>query len=595
MEYKEETRICQNCKLKFIIEPDDFLFYEKISISAKYKIPAPTWCSECRFQRRCLFRNERKLFRNVDGVTGNPILALFPPEAKFPIYEDSYWFSDNWDPFSYGIDFDRSKPFLFQLHELSLKVPHRQLDATNMVKSDYSGNADNLKNCYLIFNASTDEDSAYGNAIDFCKNCFDNSHITSSERCYESFWLNKCFDTHFSSQCDECVSVYFSKNCTGCSNCFGCVNLRNKSYCYFNEQLSKEKYNEKIKSLNISKWSNLKEIKEKANNFWLNFPVKYTQGVKNYNCLGEYISNSKNVRNSYLIRGGEDLKYVHYSQTPGSKDCFDATVSGYNSEQIYESMTCGWNSSQVRFSFECWDGGIDFEYSMFCGKKANHIFGSVSVNSGDYVILNKKYNKEEFYKLRDEIRKHMNDMPYIDSKGRVYKYGEFFPPEFSPFAYNDTITPEQFPLSKEEILSYGANWYEVPKNEYTVSINSINISDDIIDVSDDILKEIISCDKCKRAYKIIPNELQFLRYSKLPIPRYCVDCRHKERISQRNKSKLYKRQCCCSGDHSSNSKYSNTIEHSHGKEKCQNEFDTSYSPERPEIVYCEKCYQQEVY
>src|ERR1035437_9766361 len=128
MVYKEENRICQNCKKDFIIEPDDFSFYEKISSSAKYKIPTPTWCPDCRFQRRCLFRNERKLFRNIDGVTGNSILSLFPPEAKFPIYNDSYWLSDNWDPFSYGIDFDKSRPFLSQLYELSIKIPHRQLD-----------------------------------------------------------------------------------------------------------------------------------------------------------------------------------------------------------------------------------------------------------------------------------------------------------------------------------------------------------------------------------------------------------------------------------------------------------------------------------
>ncbi len=31
------------------------------------------------------------------------------------------------------------------------------------------------------------------------------------------------------------------------------------------------------------------------------------------------------------------------------------------------------------------------------------------------------------------------------------------------------------------------------------------------------------------------------------------------------------------------------------KEGCQNEFETSYAPDRPEIVYCERCYQQEVY
>lgn len=586
---------CQNCKHDFTIEPDDFSFYEKVSIFAKYKIPAPTWCPECRFQRRCLFRNERKLFRNIDGVTGKPILALFPPEAKFPIYDDSYFVSDNWDPFSYGMDFDRSRPFLAQLYELAIRVPHRQLDAINMVRSDYSGNADNLKDCYLIFNTTSTENSAYGNAIDYSKNCFDNSHITSSEKCYESFWLNKCYETYFSSQCEECVSVYFSKNCVGCSNCFGCVNLRNKSNCFFNEQLSKEEYSEKIKSLDISKWSNLIKIKKEANNFWLNFPIKYTQGIKNYNCSGEYVSNSKNVIDSYLVRGGEDLKYVQYSQTAGSKDCMDATVCGFNSEQIYECITCGWNSGQTRFCFECWDGGIDFEYSMFSGKKANHVFGSISVNSGDYVILNKKYLKDEFYKLRDEIRKHMDEMPYIDSNGRVYKYGEFFPLEFSPFAYNDTIAPEQFPLSKEEIISYGAKWYEVPKTEYEVSMKSDEISDDINDVNDTILEEIISCEKCNRAYKIIHEELQFLRQNNLPIPRYCINCRHNERISQRNKSKLYKRECCCNGGSSSNNKYSNTAKHSHGNDSCTNIFETSYAPDRPEIIYCEKCYQQEVY
>jgi len=34
--------------------------------------------------------------------------------------------------------------------------------------------------------------------------------------------------------------------------------------------------------------------------------------------------------------------------------------------------------------------------------------------------------------------------------------------------------------------------------------------------------------------------------------------------------------------------------HDH-KEKCPNEFETSYSPTREEIIYCERCYQKEVY
>ncbi|NVN97437.1 hypothetical protein HXX01_04405, partial [Candidatus Nomurabacteria bacterium] len=54
---KSETKVCQNCKLDFTIEPDDFLFYEKI------KVPAPTWCPDCRMIRKMVWRNERTLYR----------------------------------------------------------------------------------------------------------------------------------------------------------------------------------------------------------------------------------------------------------------------------------------------------------------------------------------------------------------------------------------------------------------------------------------------------------------------------------------------------------------------------------------------------
>ncbi len=589
MEYKPETKQCQNCKKDFIIEIDDFSFYEKI------KVPPPTWCPTCRFQRRCTFRNERKLFRNIDAISKKPVLSLYPPEAGFPIYEDSYWWSDNWDPCDYGVSFDRSKPFLLQLYQLSKRVPFMRSDAVRMVRSEYSANASDLKDCYLIFNSSGTENSAYGNAVDYCKNVFDNSHIQSSEKCYESFWLNKCYDTHFSSLCEECVSVWFCKNCQGCMNCFGCVNLRNKSYCIWNEQYTKDEYFEKIKSFNPYKWADLNNLKKEVKNFWLDFPNKYSQGVRNNSCSGDYISNSKNVKNSYLIREGQDLKYVQYGLVPSLRDCMDLSVSGNNSELIYESVTSGWNSSNMKFCVECWDGGSDFEYSIFCGKKASHVFGSVGIKSGEYVILNKKYSKEEFYRLKEEIIQHMNDMPYIDNKDRVYKYGEFFPPEFSPFAYNDTISPEHFPLSKNEILEYGANWYEVPKSEYDITIKAKDLPSDINDAHDDILGEVISCEDCGRAYKIIQTELQFLKQNNIALPRYCINCRHDQRISQRNRNKLYKRVCGCSGEISSNGKYKNEVVHDHKNNPCTNEFETSYAPERPEIVYCEKCYQQEVY
>ncbi|MFH1388212.1 MAG: hypothetical protein ABIG88_02825, partial [Patescibacteria group bacterium] len=187
-------------------------------------------------------------------------------------------------------------------------------------------------------------------------------------------------------------------------------------------------------------------------------------------------------------------------------------------------------------------------------------------------------------KLRTKIIKHMNDMPYTDKKGRIYKYGEFFPPELSPFGYNETIANEYFPLTKEEALKQGYNWNDKPKNEYKPTIKASNLPDNIKDVDNSILKEVIECEnvrplgsnKCTGSgvFRLIPTELKFYKKMNLPLPRLCPDCRHRERIKQRNPLKLWKRKCM--------------------KKGCHNEFQTTYSPDRKEIVYCEKCYNKEV-
>jgi hypothetical protein len=49
-------------------------------------------------------------------------------------------------------------------------------------------------------------------------------------------------------------------------------------------------------------------------------------------------------------------------------------------------------------------------------------------------------------------------MPYVDKEGRVYKYGEYLPIEMSPWAYNETLAHEYFPLTKEEAVAQGYRW-----------------------------------------------------------------------------------------------------------------------------------------
>lgn len=129
------------------------------------------------------------------------------------------------------------------------------------------------------------------------------------------------------------------------------------------------------------------------------------------------------------------------------------------------------------------------------------------------------------------------------------------------------------------------------KNNYKITLKNENIPDNIKDASKDILTQTIECGHwgscehaCTGAFRLIETELDFLKRMSLPLPRLCPNCRHHERLLLRNSPNLYNRVCMCDKN-----------SHFHGQEKCEVAFKTSYAPDRSEIVYCEKCYQQEVY
>lgn len=41
------------------------------------------------------------------------------------------------------------------------------------------------------------------------------------------------------------------------------------------------------------------------------------------------------------------------------------------------------------------------------------------------------------------------------------EWGEFFPHEFSPFGYNETVAQEYFPMTEGEVRTKGWNWKEL--------------------------------------------------------------------------------------------------------------------------------------
>src|SRR3989344_1003295 len=184
-----EPRQCQNCKSNFVIEPDDFAFYEKIHV------PPPTWCPECRFLRRLIWRNERTLYKRTCSACSNSIITVYNPKAEVVVYCADCWWKDNWDPIDYGQAYDFSKPFFEQFHALRKRVPVPAVHSlhTTLVNSEYTNMVGNLKNCYLIFNSDYNENCSYGTEIEHSKECYDNILIDECELCYGNVNCQKCF------------------------------------------------------------------------------------------------------------------------------------------------------------------------------------------------------------------------------------------------------------------------------------------------------------------------------------------------------------------------------------------------------------------
>ena len=595
MEYESENRICQNCKKDFVIESEDFNFYQKI------KVPPPTFCPLCRAQRRMAWRNESNLFKRKSDFSGKEIFSAFSPESKVKVYEKDVWLSDMWEPMDYGINYDFSKSFFEQFNKLLQIVPLKNLNVIQGVNSDYCNNATNPRNSYLVFNTKDAEGCMYSNGSTSLKDCIDTSNCAKSEGCYESFWLISCTNTFFSSQCSNSYDIYFCRDCVNCHDCFGCVGLRGKGYYLFNKPYTKEEYNSKVEEFNISSYKNLQNVLKQTQEFWKKFPKKFIEGYQNVNVSGNYISNSKNVRDSSLIRDGENMRYCQYVQElPGSKDCYDYTAWGDSNELIYECTACGSGTNSIKFCYNVQENSHNIEYSYMCSG-SSYLFGCIGLKKKQYCVFNKQYTKDEYFLLVERIKSQMNEVLYIDKKGRVYKYGEFFPVEFSPFAYNDTLAQEFFPKIKEEVEKEGFLWRDQVERNYVATLKAMDLSNDLEETKDKIISDIIECahegkcnDKCTKAFRIIEKELQFYRKNKIPLPRLCPKCRNAKRLKQRALLEIVYKKCDCNGLSSKNGIYKNTVLHFHGEKDCSDEFETSYT-NKEDILYCEKCYQQEVY
>ncbi|MCX6753738.1 MAG: hypothetical protein NTV03_01635 [Candidatus Nomurabacteria bacterium] len=564
---ESEIKNCQNCKKDFTIEPDDFLFYEKM------KVPPPTFCPHCRLARRLIWKNERSLYKRKCDMCQKNIIAMYDEKAIFPVYCSECYKSDKWEASIYAQDYDFSKSFFKQWHELMNKVSRQSLwQFGDSINSEYANFIYFVKNVYLSSSVLTGSEYVYfSNNIDNSKQIIDSYNLIDNELIYEGMGGTKNYNCQYCYWSANCIDCNFILDCNNCQDCFGCVNLQNKRFCFENIQLTKEDYAEKLKLYNIGSYKFVNKYIEKFRTFSLNFPRKYARTINSFDSTGDELRNNKNTLVSFNVYDSENLKYTY--RCVHAKDSMDICHS--YAEQAYEHAFAGAENSQnIKFVITGEAALSMVEYVDAC-KSSSNLFGCIGLKNKQYCILNKQYAKEEYEELIPKIKEQMNEMPYVDAKGNVYKYGEFFPYELCPFGYNEAVINDHFPLTKEEIIERGYKYKEKIDNKYTITLKANDIPDDIKEINESILNEVIECEVSGKAFKITPFELQFYKRMKIPIPRLHPDERYKRRLALRNPMVLYHRSCMNEG--------------------CTNSFETTYAPDRSEIVYCKECYQREVY
>lgn len=556
-------KTCTQCSATYTVSDDDLAFLKKLSLvinGTTYELPPPSQCPYCRQRRRLAQANQVNLYERTCDRTGEAIISNYHAESPYTVYKQEDWYADTWDPLDYGRDYDFNRPFFEQWHELSLAVPrpsmHRGFQYDE--NSDYTNYAGKNKNCFMVFDSDENRDCYYSYSLQRSESCIDCYRVRDSELCAECIDSSNCYNCAYVQDSNNCSDSLFLKNCIGCKYCLMCSNLRNKEYHVENKPVSKQQFEEF--RARLGSHSTLQQARQRFNALKLEHPQRFMHGVQNENVVGDYLTNCKNAYHCFDSFDLWDCRHV-YQAFMGLKDCMDIQQIG-DTERAYESCYCGYSAHSLLGCVHALGEPVDQCYSTY-SPHSQHLFGCVGVMHKQHCVLNKQYSADEYFSLVDRIITHMQ------STG---EWGEFFPIQTSTFAYNETIAMWYYPLNKELVQAAGWRWNDALEKEDEYDGLRSELPDSIDDCDQSIIDNIFVCATSGKRYNIIPQELKLMSQLHLPLPRQRFLERHLGRLALRNPRSICERQCVL----------------------CQSQVQTTYAPDRPEIIYCEACFNESV-
>jgi CxxC-x17-CxxC domain-containing protein len=332
----------------------------------------------------------------------------------------------------------------------------------------------------------------------------------------------------------------------------------------FNEKVSEREYRRIRGETLDGKYSTLRRNIEKFDEVHGKTIWKNLSQVNCEDCVGDSLVRCSRCYQCYASFNAQDVRYA-WDLTPSEKcvSAMDLTQGGIG-ELLYNSQGLGGGNYFMRMCIRCRLSSHQ-TYCIDC-YSCKDCFGCTGLRNKQYCVLNKQLRKEEYEELVPRIVAHMRS---------TNEWGEFFPLTVTTCAYNLSNAQKYFPLTREEVRKRGWRWEDLKEEIPMVNqtIPATQLPDSIDDIPDDIVNWAITCEKSNRPFRIVRKELQFYRMMRLPLPRVHPDLRMLHRWQSCNPFRLWTRSCT----------------------KCGREMQTSFAPDRTEIVYCENCYLKEVY
>ena len=350
------------------------------------------------------------------------------------------------------------------------------------------------KDCYMCFNCGQSQDAYYCENSKTLKDSQDCAYSEGCELCYESVDCDACYNCDFCQDCSNCHDISFGFDLRRCKNCIGCVGLRDKEFCIFNEQLSKEEYEEKAKKLDLSDKKGVAYIDAELEKLKLKMPRLYSHQHDTTDCTGDYVYHSKNCHSCFDARHSEDSAFVVMANLDrGTRDSYDCGPMPTGMDLCYDI-------SYAHYLFNCkhiyFCGNLkDSQYCNNCFESSN-LFGCCCLHSkeGKFYILNEEVDEEIYRKRTAEIME--------DLKRRGI------------WSFYDLVYKE---LDESGVAK---GFVAIPNK--------------------DLVRD---CQVCGEEFEIVEHEVGYYKKQNIPYPIYCPTCRADQRIKLRNEWKLYKRKC----------------------------------------------------